>query len=741
MTKKCHEKQCARPVIVIPSQKRCCSPHRQKQQRVNRTVFVDQHFGDDFTGKRTYPGKPFRTIPAALLAAKDEDTIWVRASDLPTGTPPGPYIQDLTFPMPNLPTSIKFYLEPDAVLQANLVALFVVGGAFNLEVDGDGTLSGNGLPILVTDGTFTGQVLLKATTYLGVASVSGTAPPPAAPGSPAPVAQDKSVIKSKAQRKELRTALKNKILSKSKAPAQPSNSYLFTLTGLSGLVQIQGVNCFAGQEGVISSLNPQSVTQVYYDVLNTSSDELNATFLIGGSIEFYLTSDHLSSTNSFNVILVIDSPSLHLNVKNIENPAGNGISFGNGVDPVSATATGHVQKITAIGNGINVTNPTDGFDVDLEVDQITITNYNSGIALNNSLAVMSDNHFKYRGQEINLQQGGYGIFIAGPVNADFDVTKIVGNPGIYGYFAGIYAFGVAGLSPVATIRSNHLECSPPATSIQFSQGVAIETASSVVADVGTIIGFSDGFDVEDSIASGTIGSIVDCQIGVSLENANTVANGGLPITANVKVGTIRSSLDNIVACSPGPFFDVNNRIALFFDLIDLTGRGASTSVSNTFGIAIVEQAFVPVVQSNTVMNIQGNYLGAINPITTNSNFFTNITGLFPNEQINFDFELCDAVVPLGGVPQNTALIINTQSLIGSPPPNVSFRGKYRAGSNDVINTDIAVSLSNTVMVNTSTAGLFCVRGPSARGYGTPVATNAPQNPSIVTSIVSDINVI
>ena len=728
---KCHkQKQC--PPVIIVSQPKCREKRHEHPFRVNRTVFVDQHFGDDFTGKRTYPEKPFKTILAALSSSKDGDTIWIRASNLPSGSPPGPYVQDIILPMSNILTSIKFYLEPDVVLQSATVALFQVSGSFSLEVDGNGTLSGNGLTILSTGADFTGNVVLKANTYLG----SSTAV--------ASVVSAKELVvptkpSNKKERRQLASNLKSKSLSRAVAPLQPLN-YLFQLNSVGGVIKIQGLDCQAGAEGIlVSAFGELSGPTVYYQVVDNSSDFFTNNIAIGSATELYLTSDHIATNVSFNLILVNDTATLHFDVKKIENPAGSGLTFGDGTSPASVSVTGHVQELITAGNGINVTNPTDGFNVDLDVDQLAITSYNSGIVLNNSLAVTSNNYFKYRGNEINIQQGGFGVLVQGPINADFDVIKVAGSPGEVDFFNAFYAIGSEDLAPAVTLRSNHIESNPPN---QTSFGVAIETASNVVVDIGTIVGFGDGIDILDASASGSVGAIVDCQFAVSLENANTVANGGLPITANLKVGTIRSSLDNVLACGPGPFFDVDNRIALSFELIDLTGRGASTPVSNTYGIVITEQAFVPVVESHTVLNIRGNYLGAINPITTTAtpNLIVNFTGLFPNEQINFDFELCDAVVPLGGAPKNTVLITGTQSLVSIPPPNVSFRGKYRAGFNDVINTDIPISLSNSVLVNAPMAGLHSISGSasSVRAYGTPVATNPPVGSITVdvTSIVS-----
>src|SRR5579883_826980 len=224
MTRNCREKKCS-PVVFV-SNSNCCEKRRhQKQIRVNRTVFVDQQFGNDLTGKRTYMGKPFQTILAGLLSAQDGDTIWVRASNLPTS---GPYVQDIILPMPNIPTSIKFYLEPDAVLQPSTLALFQVSGTFDLEVDGNGTLSGNGLIILQTNGDFTGNVILKATTYQGLSFVgsSGSA-----------IAKDVvAPVKTKKERRQLAKDLHSKVPSLLRAP--PSGHYLFTLNSIGGVIKI-----------------------------------------------------------------------------------------------------------------------------------------------------------------------------------------------------------------------------------------------------------------------------------------------------------------------------------------------------------------------------------------------------------------------------------------------------------------------------------------------------------------------
>ena len=107
-----HDKHCknqGQPIIIMEESRHDDrhKKHREQPIRVNRTVFVDQQFGNDSTGKRTYMGKPFQTILSALQSAQDGDTIWVRASNLPSGTPAGTYIQDMAFPMSNIPTSIK----------------------------------------------------------------------------------------------------------------------------------------------------------------------------------------------------------------------------------------------------------------------------------------------------------------------------------------------------------------------------------------------------------------------------------------------------------------------------------------------------------------------------------------------------------------------------------------------------------------------------------------------------------
>ena len=204
-------------------------------------------------------------------------------------------------------------------------------------------------------------------------------------------------------------------------------------------------------------------------------------------------------------------------------------------------------------------------------------------------------------------------------------------------------------------------------------GIKMTGGSTTVLNINSIEVFDSCITNVGSFVEGRIETLTDfTSFGLNLSN-NPAGPSGNGFVSDLHLGSIFSSTGGSVGMSFGPFFNALNQITI--DLGQIYMPVNPETSAETIGILFGQDVTSGNV-SRTTLNIKGNYLAAVIPITNTSPPFTTLS--FANgEQDNFDFELCDTLSNSQG--RTRAVRVFDGGDVSSPLANINFRGKYRTG--------------------------------------------------------------